>query len=96
MFRSSRRRCSVTKGVLRNFAKFTGSHLCQGLFFKKVAGLFIKKEALAEVFSCEFCEILRIPFLTEHLRWLLLTFWFAANNKCDFSNQCRNKVYLKI
>ena len=48
------------KGVRRNFAKFTGKHLCQSLFFNKVAGLacnFIKKEALAQVFSCEFCEI---------------------------------------
>ena len=27
--RSSRRRCSFKKGVLRNFAKFTGKHLCQ-------------------------------------------------------------------
>ena len=27
------------KGVLRNFAKFTGKHLCQSLFFNKVAGL---------------------------------------------------------
>ena len=27
------------KGVLRNFAKFTGKHLCQILFFNKVAGL---------------------------------------------------------
>ena len=27
------------KGVLRNFAKFTGKHLSQSLFFKKVAGL---------------------------------------------------------
>ena len=27
------------KSVLRNFAKFTGKHLCQGLFFNKVAGL---------------------------------------------------------
>ena len=26
------------KGVLRNFAKFTGKRLCQSLFFKKVAG----------------------------------------------------------
>ena len=26
------------KGVLRNFAKFTGKHLCQSLFFNKVAG----------------------------------------------------------
>ena len=27
------------KGVLRNFAKCTGKHLCQSLFFNKVAGL---------------------------------------------------------
>ena len=27
-YTSSRRRCSVRKGVLRNFAKFTGKHLC--------------------------------------------------------------------
>ena len=26
------------KGALRNFAKFTGKHLCQSLFFNKVAG----------------------------------------------------------
>ena len=31
--RSSHRRCSINKGVLRNFAKFTGKHLCQSLFF---------------------------------------------------------------
>ena len=45
------------KGDLRNFAKRTGKHLCQSLFFNKVAGCnFIKKEALAQVFSYEFCE----------------------------------------
>ena len=27
------------EGVLRNFAKFTGKHMCQSLFFNKVAGL---------------------------------------------------------
>ena len=26
------------KIALKNFAKFTGKHLCQGLFFNKVAG----------------------------------------------------------
>ena len=32
--------------------------MCLSLFFNKVAGtLFIKKETLAQVFSCEFCEI---------------------------------------
>ena len=33
------RRCSVKKGALRNFAKFTRKHLCQRFFFNKVAGL---------------------------------------------------------
>ena len=37
--RSSHWRCSVKKGALRNFAKFTGNHLCQSLFFNKVGGL---------------------------------------------------------
>ena len=27
------------KGVLRNFTKVTGKHLCHSLFFNKVAGL---------------------------------------------------------
>ena len=27
------------KGVLRNFAKFTGKHQCQSLLFNKAAGL---------------------------------------------------------
>ena len=39
LIRSSQRMCSVRKGVLRNFAKFTGKHLCQSLFFNKIAGL---------------------------------------------------------
>ena len=37
--RSSRQEVFCKKGVLRNFAKFTGKHLCQSLFFNKVAGL---------------------------------------------------------
>ena len=32
-FRSSRPEVFRKKGVLRNFAKFTGKHLCQRLFF---------------------------------------------------------------
>ena len=36
--RGSHRRCSVRKGVPRNFTKFTGKHLCQSLFYNKVAG----------------------------------------------------------
>ena len=38
-YRSNHQRCSIIKGVLRNFAKFTRKHLCQSLFFNNVAGL---------------------------------------------------------
>ena len=31
-YRSSHRRCSVKKGVLKNFANFTGKHLCWSFF----------------------------------------------------------------
>ena len=34
------------KVVLRNFEKFTGKHLCQSLFFNKVAGLRALMETL--------------------------------------------------
>ena len=53
--------CSVGKGVLRDLEKFTGKHLCFN------ACNFIKKEAMAQVFSCEFCQISKNTFFTEHL-----------------------------
>ena len=56
-------KCTVKKvNILKNFAKFIEKHLCPSLFFNKVAALrpatVFKKETLAQVFSCEFCEIL--------------------------------------
>ena len=45
------------KAVFRNFTKFTGKHLCQSQ-----ACNLIKKETLAQVFSCEFCEISKNTF----------------------------------
>ena len=59
--------CSVKKGVLENFAKFTEKRLCQSLFLDKMQGQaynFIKKGPLVQGFSCGFCEIFRN---TEHL-----------------------------
>ena len=37
--RSGRTEVFCKKGDLKNFAKFTGKHLCQSLFFNKVASL---------------------------------------------------------
>ena len=64
IIRSSLPEVFCKKDVLRNFTKFTGKHLCQSLFFNKVAGLcnFIKKETQAQVFFCEFCEISKNTF----------------------------------
>ena len=45
-FRSSHPDVLCKKAALKNSAKFTGKHLCN----------FIKKETLAQVFSCEFCK----------------------------------------
>ena len=70
-------RCSIKKGVLENFAKFTEKHLCQSLFFNKVAGrplpaTLLIKRLWRRCFPVDFTKFLRTPFLMEHLRWLLL------------------------
>ena len=57
-------RCSVKKGVLKNFTNFTGKHLCQSLFFNK--------KTLAQVFPRKICEIYKNTFFIEHFWWLLL------------------------
>ena len=38
---------------------------------------FIKKETLTQVFSSEYCEIVKSSFFIEHRRWLLLRQDFA-------------------
>ena len=62
--RSSRPVVFCKKGVLRNFTKFTGKHLCQSLFFNKVS--FLKKRLWHRRFPVNFAKFLRTPFLTEH------------------------------
>ena len=68
--RSSHRRSSVRKGVLLDFTKFTGKHLCQSFFFNKVAGL--RLQTLAQVFSFESCEISQNTFSQNTSGRLLL------------------------
>ena len=60
--RSSHQKSSLKKDVLRNFTKFTGKHLSQGLFFNKVAGLR----------PVNFANFLRTPFLHNISGQLLL------------------------
>ena len=66
-FRSNRPEVLCKKYVLRNFAKFTGKHLCQRLFLNKVAGLrpatLLKKSFWHRCFPVNFAKFLRTPFL---------------------------------
>ena len=75
-YRSSHRRCSVKKGVLRNLAKFIGKHLCQRLFFNKVASFrsatFLKKNLWHRCFLVNFAKFLRTSFLQN-------TIWMTAS-----------------
>ena len=53
-FRSSYLRGSIKKVFIKNFSKFTGKHLCQNLFFKKVTDLssnFVKIKTPTQMFS---------------------------------------------
>ena len=66
--RTSRQEVLYKKGLLKNFTKFKGKHPCQSLFLIKLLASncnFIKKETLAQVLSCEFCEISKNIF-REH------------------------------
>ena len=68
------------KGVLRYFTKFTGKYLCQSLFFNEVEACnFIKKETLAQVFSCGLCENSKNTFFTEHLWTTVLDFMLSKD-----------------
>ena len=68
--RSSRPDVFCEKGVLRNTVKFTGKHLCQSLFFNKIAGIRPSsslKKTLAQVFFCELFDISKITFFYRTL-----------------------------
>ena len=86
--RNSRPEMFCEKGVLRNFAKFTGKHLCQSLFFNKVAGprpaTLLKKRLWHRCFPVNFAKFLRTTSFIEHLWWLLLYAVVSKNgNFCD-------------
>ena len=89
---SSHQRCSVRKSVLRNFAKFTGKHLCQSLFFNKFAGLrpapLLKKRLWVRFFPVNFVKFVRTLFESALLGDC---FWTSGNYFLQFS--CQKKQF---
>ena len=68
---------SVKKGVLRNFAKLTGKHLCQSLFFilKLQAPPFSQNTSGRLVLLC----IVNIAFLSG----IIFSFFFKMEKKFE-------------
>ena len=62
-------RCS-NKGVLRNIAKCTEKHLCQGLFLSEAAGF--KPAILSTKGLWHRFFPVNLPFFIKHLGYLLL------------------------
>ena len=66
--RRSRPEVFCETGVLENFAKFTGKHLCRGSFFNKVASdmqYHYKRDSDADVFLFIFAKFLRSTFFNR-------------------------------
>ena len=66
--RNSHQRCSIIKGILRNFARFTGKQLCQSPFWPATL---LKKSLWHKCFPVNFAKFLRTPFL-QNRSWRLL------------------------
>ena len=99
--RSIHLRCSVKKGVLRNFTNFTGKYLCQRFFFNKVAGhspeTLLKKSLCHRCFTMNFAKLLRTPFLKNTSGRLLLLIVHQTYETIRVSDgySCSNQIQLK-
>ena len=83
--------------VRKNFASFLGKHLCWSLFLKNfiLERDFIKKRLQHRCFPMKFVKLIRTPFFTKHLWWLLLfnfiNFLYSAVNDAKYlkTSKCR-------
>ena len=90
----------MKKGVLKNFVKSMGKHLCQSLLLHKVAGLrsatFSKKRLWHRCFPVNFTKFLKTPFAQNTSGRLLL--WATASKTLNTRVKIkrRSKVQEKI
>ena len=88
-FRSSRLQVFFKIRVLKNFAYFTGKHMCRNLFLKKVAGR-LKKGLQHGSFPVIFAKFLKKRFLENTsggcfcylLIWNTCRHWYETISDC--------------
>ena len=90
--RGSQQRCFVRKGVLRNFAKFTGKQLCQVFFYNKVTDqdpvTLLEKRLWRWCFPMNFAKFPRTPFHRPPLDDCFLTIkHFLTENPSKVLNE---------
>ena len=92
---------AVTRGVLckkvlleisQNSQENTSARVSFLIKLQTSASNFIKKETLAEVLSCEFCEIFKNTFFTEHL-WTTASTLALRARDCIFT-RCMQRAKL--
>ena len=96
VIRRSHRRCSVRKGT----GIHRKTHVLEPLLYAETcaeAYNFITKETLAQVFSCEFCEMFKNTFFNTSGRLLLINSWHIKAFQCSmqensFCNSFCNKI----
>ena len=88
-FRSSHRTCFIKKAVLKNFAIFTGKHLCRNLFLIKLRAPcnFIKKRFQHRCFPVNIAKLLTISILKNNCEWLLFLLWNHLTESVQFSDE---------
>ena len=69
--RSSHRRCSIEKAVLKNFTIFTGKHLCWSIILIKLQAqrpATLLNKTPTRVFPCGYYEVFKNTYLEENMR----------------------------
>ena len=85
--------CSVKEGVVKNFANFTGIHLCWSLFNKDASLKDSNTETSTKVFSYEIWKIFKNTYFEEHLQTIALVralpsekYWTACGQLIESKN----------
>ena len=78
--RSIHQRCSVRKGVLEILQNSQENTCARFSFLIKLQASSLRLQTLTQMFSCEFCEISKNTFFTEHFWATASNFFFVANH----------------
>ena len=96
--KNSHERYSVKNDILKNFAKFTGKHMCNCLFFNKFASLsfqpYFKKRFWYKCFPEKFAKFLRTPFLMNNSGDCFWRMFHSTANLKDFAKLLGKQIHV--